>query len=70
MRTSQHRKARIPSHWAAAPLAPLLQPLEGALIVRELDELKAEKLLADRLTGDEGSRLIDNSIEDIPRKLQ
>ena len=30
----------------------------------------AEKLLADRLTGDEGSRLIDNSIEDIPRKLQ
>ena len=30
----------------------------------------AEKLLADRLAGDEGSRLIDNSIEDIPRKLQ
>ena len=30
----------------------------------------AEKLLADRLAGDEGSRLIDNSIEYIPRKLQ
>ena len=36
----------------------------------ELAMAAAEKLLADRLTGDEGSRLIDNSIEDIPRKLQ
>ena len=36
----------------------------------ELAMAAAEKLLADRLAGDEGSRLIDNSIEDIPRKLQ
>ena len=36
----------------------------------ELAMAAAEKLLADRLSGDEGSRLIDNSIEDIPRKLQ
>ena len=36
----------------------------------ELAMAAAEKLLADRLAGDEGSRLIDNSIEAIPRKLQ
>ena len=36
----------------------------------ELAMAAAEKLLADRLAADEGSRLIDNSIEDIPRKLQ
>ena len=36
----------------------------------ELAMAAAEKLLADRLAGEEGSRLIDNSIEDIPRKLQ
>ena len=36
----------------------------------ELAMAAAEKLLAERLAGDEGSRLIDNSIEDIPRKLQ
>ena len=36
----------------------------------ELAMAAAEKLLADRLAGDEGSSLIDNSIEDIPRKLQ
>ena len=36
----------------------------------ELAMAAAEKLLADRLAGDEGSRLIDNSIEDITRKLQ
>ena len=36
----------------------------------ELAMAAAERLLADRLDGDEGSRLIDNSIEDIPRKLQ
>ena len=36
----------------------------------ELAMAAAEKLLADRLAGDEGSRLIDNSIKDIPRKLQ
>ena len=36
----------------------------------ELAMAAAEKLLADRLAGDEGSRLIDNSNEDIPRKLQ
>ena len=36
----------------------------------ELAMAAAEELLADRLAGEEGSRLIDNSIEDIPRKLQ
>ena len=36
----------------------------------ELAMAAAEKLLAERLAGEEGSRLIDNSIEDIPRKLQ
>ena len=36
----------------------------------EIAMAATEKLLADRLAGDEGSRLIDNSIEDIPRKLQ
>ena len=36
----------------------------------ELAMAAAEKLLADRLAGEEGSHLIDNSIEDIPRKLQ
>ena len=36
----------------------------------ELAMAAAEKLLADRLAGDEGSRLIDNSIEAITRKLQ
>lgn len=36
----------------------------------ELAMAAAEKLLAERLAGDEGSRLIDSSIEDIPRKLQ
>ncbi len=36
----------------------------------ELSMAAAEKLLADRLSGDGGSRLIDNSIEDIPLKLQ
>ena len=36
----------------------------------ELAMAAAEKLLADRLAGDEGLRLIDNSIEAIPRKLQ
>ena len=36
----------------------------------ELAMAAAEKLLADRLAGDEGSHLIDSSIEDIPRKLQ
>ena len=30
----------------------------------------SEKLLADRLVGDEGSRLIDKSISEIPQKLQ
>ena len=30
----------------------------------------SEKLLADKLTGDEGSRLIDKSISEIPQKLQ
>jgi len=36
----------------------------------ELAMAAAEKLLADRLAGDEGANLIDRSIEDIPRKLQ
>ena len=36
----------------------------------ELAMAAAEKLLADRLAGEEGSHLIDNSIEDISRKLQ
>ena len=36
----------------------------------ELSMAAAEKLLSDRLAGDGGSRLIDNSIEDITRKLQ
>ncbi len=43
---------------------------EVRLMSVELAMAAAEKLLADRLAGDEGSRLIDNSIEDIPRKLQ
>ena len=30
----------------------------------------SEKLLADKLVGDEGSRLIDKSISEIPQKLQ
>ncbi len=30
----------------------------------------SEKLLADKLAGDEGSRLIDKSISEIPQKLQ
>ena len=30
----------------------------------------SEKLLADKLMGDEGSRLIDKSISEIPQKLQ
>ena len=36
----------------------------------ELAMAAAEELLADRLAGEEGSHLIDNSIEDMPRKLQ
>ena len=30
----------------------------------------SEKLLADKLVGDEGSQLIDKSISEIPQKLQ
>jgi F0F1-type ATP synthase membrane subunit b/b' len=36
----------------------------------ELAMKAAEKLLTDRLTGAEGGRLIDQSIEEIPSKLQ
>ena len=36
----------------------------------ELSMAAAEKLLSDLLAGGGGSRLIDNSIKDIPRKLQ
>lgn len=36
----------------------------------ELAMAAAEKLLTDRLAGDEGGRLITQSIEDISRKLQ
>ena len=39
-------------------------------IAVDLAMAASEKLLADKIVGDEGSRLIDKSISEIPQKLQ
>ena len=43
---------------------------EVKLMAVDLAMAASEKLLADKLVGDEGSRLIDKSISEIPQKLQ
>ena len=43
---------------------------EVKLMAVDLAMAASEKLLADKLAGDEGSRLIDKSISEIPQKLQ
>lgn len=48
--------------------AAAIQEVRGMAV--DLAITAAEKLLSDRLAGDEGGRLVDRSIQDIPSKLQ
>ena len=43
---------------------------EVKLLAVDLAITASEKLLAEKLMGDEGSRLIDKSISETPQKLQ
>ena len=68
MKDMVHRQEEQAREKIAQAEAAAIQEVRSMSV--ELAMAAAEKLLADRLAGDEGSRLIDNSIEDIPRKLQ